>query len=83
MSALIKLVAFVLLCYLLYIFLFRSGKRPEPGRGASQKPEEMKLDPSCNTFIPKSQALQREIDGVIHYFCSEKCYRDFLARHKE
>ncbi len=43
--------------------------------------DEMVKDPMCQTFIPKSIALQKTVDGKIQYFCSEKCASQFLEQH--
>lgn len=83
MSALIKLIAFGLIGYLLYIFLFKSDKKERYRRQTRRGPEEMKQDPNCHTFIPESQALKREISGKTYYFCSEQCYREFQAANRQ
>lgn len=38
--------------------------------------EQMVLDPQCQTYIPKTEALVRGGE----FFCSEECARRFLAR---
>ncbi|MCU0287626.1 MAG: YHS domain-containing protein [Acidobacteria bacterium] len=37
----------------------------------------MKKDPICGTYIPENQAVISEINGTIHYFCSEECKLKF------
>lgn len=69
----------LLLCAIVYILflvlksvvLGRKGKSP----GATQLGEAMVLDPQCQTYVPKSAALERE--GK--YFCSEECAQRYLA----
>lgn len=43
--------------------------------------DEMVKDPICQTFIPKSLALQKTIDGEIQYFCSEECAAKYVEQH--
>ena len=38
---------------------------------------EMVKDPNCKTYIPKSEAVVRILSGETHYFCGEKCAREF------
>ncbi|NIW05545.1 MAG: hypothetical protein GWN38_06695, partial [Nitrospinaceae bacterium] len=45
---------------------------------------EMVQDPNCATFIPANEAYQITLDGQSHFFCSEKCakeYREKQGRH--
>lgn len=34
---------------------------------------EMVQDPSCLTFIPKTDARRRVVNGKTYYFCSDEC----------
>lgn len=73
------LVRLLLLCaigYILFLVL-RSVVRRRKGKspGASQLGEAMVLDPQCQTYVPKSAALERK--GK--YFCSEECATRYLA----
>jgi YHS domain-containing protein len=53
--------------------------RKQPGRGTAQVSEEsMVRDRVCNTFLPRSRALETRVDDETHYFCSEACRRRFL-----
>jgi YHS domain-containing protein len=40
----------------------------------------MVRDRVCNTFLPRSRALSAYADGEEHFFCSERCKQEFLAR---
>lgn len=42
-------------------------KRPEESGG------EMVKDPICDTYVPKSRAIQRRLNGQSVYFCSQDC----------
>ena len=42
--------------------------------------EDMVCDPSCNTYIPKENALSAKSEGEVHYFCSEECRTAFKEK---
>jgi len=46
------------------------------------KPEEMKQDPVCKTYIPKSQAVKYRHKGENLYFCSEECKNRYIKENK-
>lgn len=52
------------------------------GQGRRQVRSGVKLqrDPICGTFIQPGTALSLTAGGTTHYFCSEKCRNEFLAR---
>jgi len=65
--------------------LFGSSRAVAGPRASSKVPTArdgvMVRDRVCNTFLPESSALRTRIDGVDHYFCSERCRKAFLERH--
>jgi len=73
----IRLLLFLLLFFLGYtlyqavarILFPPSSKGPE----ATREGEEMVRDPQCGTFVPRSGAVTRTINGEKHFFCSKKC----------
>lgn len=80
----VRLLAAIFIFYFLYRlarWLFSSsGKtsKPLPNRQSPTKTEDLVEDPCCHTYLPLSQAYQAAIDGKTVYFCSERCYRNFL-----
>ena len=74
-----RLFIFVLLVFLVILLInyivFGGRKRRTSQQGPSGSGEEMVLDPQCQSYIPKTDALQR--NG--HYFCSEECASAFLS----
>jgi YHS domain-containing protein len=34
---------------------------------------EMVKDPICDTYVPKSRAIEKHLDGQTIYFCSQDC----------
>jgi YHS domain-containing protein len=64
-------IIYILFLVLKSLLLGRKGKSPD----APQLGEAMVLDPQCQTYVPKSEAVAR--DGK--YFCSEECAQRYLA----
>ncbi len=40
-------------------------------------------DPVCHKLVPKQQAIQLEVKGETHYFCSRECSEHFLSEKGE
>jgi len=68
---LLSAIVYILFLVLKSLILGRKGKPP----GAAQLGEAMVLDPQCQTYVPKSEAVAR--DGK--YFCSDECAQRYLA----
>ncbi len=75
---LIIILLFFLVYYILKLFLkdISSIKK----KSNPNEPEELIKDPNCETYIPKSIALKKKIDGKIYYFCSEACLKNYLKQ---
>lgn len=72
---LLRLLFLLIIIYIVYMALrplFGGAKKPS---GPAQLGEQMVLDPQCQTYVPKSEALARQ--GK--YFCSEECAQRYLA----
>jgi YHS domain-containing protein len=41
--------------------------------------DELVKDPVCQTYVVRSRALPRLVDGVQRHFCSERCARQFTG----
>jgi YHS domain-containing protein len=41
----------------------------------------VKRDPVCKIEVSEKSTLTTELDGKIHYFCSEGCREKFLKEH--
>jgi YHS domain-containing protein len=62
--------------YSLFVMLVRqvTGKRPTaPRKDKTARGEDMVKDPQCGTYLPRSDALTRQVKGETCYFCSEEC----------
>ena len=77
----LRFLLLVILAYLVFllvkIFLSssRKGRLHQP-QDRLDKGEAMVLDPQCQSYLPKSEA----IFSHGHYFCSEQCARLFVTR---
>jgi len=87
---LIRLIIFAILCYILYRVV-KSLMLPPAGKpgGPSIRPngtitDEMVMDPQCNVYIPRKEAITAKVAGETIYFCSKECKKKYLEeqRHK-
>jgi uncharacterized protein len=72
---LLRLVFLFIIIYIVYSALkslLRGGQKPAD---PAQLGEQMVLDPQCQTYVPKSEAVTR----YGKYFCSEECAQRYLA----
>lgn len=44
--------------------------------------EDLVQDPFCKTYVPKSQAYCKEINGREQYFCSAECCEKYSSEKK-
>ena len=77
---LVRVLLFVFLAYLFYVALkaywFARKANRDPRSVDNRKVDEMVLDPQCQTYVPKGEAIRQ--DG--NYFCSRECATLFLSR---
>ena len=76
----LRLLLFIFLACIIYAALrayfatLKTARRKS--RYAPDNGDEMVLDPQCQTYVPRSEALFN--DG--NYFCSRECANLFLSR---
>jgi len=81
---LIRLIVFIILCYILYrlvkSLVLPSPKKPgKPSiRSNETITDEMIMDPYCHVYIPKKEAITAKIAGETIYFCSKECKEKYL-----
>lgn len=74
----------LVILYFLLRQIFRGIRRSTiDDRGTSVDPDQMVLDPTCQTFIPRRTALTKTIGGQTHYFCSSECMTTFENRRSD
>ena len=55
---------------------------PSKSSSAEQEPTEMVMDPNNGVYIPKSEAIKKNIDGKEHYFSREQSAEEFINKQK-
>ena len=77
----LRLILFLFLVYLFYLllraYLFsRSLKSRHPQERSVGDEEEMVLDPQCQSYVPKKDAISQ----AGRFFCSQECAKLYLSR---
>jgi hypothetical protein len=75
-----RLVLIFLICYIVFSALRTVARGGKTNAGTRRKfddtGEEMVLDPQCQSYVPKSDAVL--VSG--QHFCSQECARLYLSR---
>jgi YHS domain-containing protein len=77
----LRWVILLVAAYLIYriisrLLATRESREPE----VPKREDIMVLDPQCNTYIPKGEALEAKIGDEVFYFCSRECKREYVQR---
>ena len=81
-----KFISILLLVFFIFTFgAYGQEKANEPVEKASEKVEtaddaKTAVCSGCNMEMDKAKMVSAEIDGKMHYFCSEKCKEAYLAK---
>jgi YHS domain-containing protein len=84
----IKVVVILVVIYIVYRIVRMMGRAKVDkvkGYRVDDKPssgEDLVQDPFCRTYVPKSQAYLREIDGREQFFYSRECCEKYLSANK-
>ena len=76
---LLRLLYIVLIVYIVILAVkayLAGSKSAKRGRSTTPEGEEMVLDPQCQTYVPKRDAILQ----AGNYFCSRECAQLFLSR---
>ncbi|MFA9452883.1 MAG: hypothetical protein ACERK6_03130 [Candidatus Aminicenantaceae bacterium] len=85
MNMFLKLLAYAIMAVVIYLILrffsaLNSGqKRMAPGQKTSGV---MVKDETCDTYLPKDEAIRELYQGQEHFFCSNTCRKKFLQTKK-
>lgn len=82
----IKLLMLALVGFIIYSMvsgLFLRIGRPRRPENRSNRGETMVEDPQCGTYLPQSDAIKAHIHGQEHYFCSQKCLKDYKKSQRK
>jgi len=76
----------VLMVYYALKAVFRSAVRSyyadERRSSTALQGEEMVQDPECRTYVVKSRAVSRRINGKPCFFCSEACAKQYEDKNR-
>lgn len=76
---------YAVVAYIIYSF-YRFLKNLGRPRRQPQEPARisgvMVKDESCQTYLPRSEALREVVDGREYFFCSKDCRQKFLEERK-
>jgi YHS domain-containing protein len=54
-------------------------KNKDQSQSENVQREDLLEDPVCHTYIPLSQAYEKELAGIKYYFCSKECCDRFIT----
>lgn len=78
----LKFLIIGILAYLVFRYvrkmLLSGGK--DHGNAGLGPVDEMVQDPACLTYIPRSSAIRKTVNGETHYFCSQACVDEFQRK---
>ncbi|NJC87013.1 MAG: hypothetical protein FIB02_00530 [Desulfuromonas sp.] len=81
----VRLIIWALLGFIIYtiakaaIQAFHAPAPPPPEK--SRGGETMERDPECGTFVPRGDAVQATVRGKQYWFCSTRCWDEFLKKN--
>jgi uncharacterized protein len=81
----LKYLAYGLLAYIIYLivrFFSAIKKSQHPPMPKQKTSGVMVKDETCNTYLPKDEAIREMYQGQEHFFCSQACRKKFLESKK-
>jgi YHS domain-containing protein len=84
-TGIIKVILYAILAYTVFLvfrFFKALNKAVKPQRTAKRVSGTMVKDESCNTYLPKEDAIREVYKGKEYYFCSSECRQKFLEQKK-
>lgn len=85
----LRIIIIAILIYLAYRLIVGGRKTPTGGGDKVKTEREMPIsdtleeDPVCKKLVPRAQAVQLDLNGTTHYFCSRECCKTFRSRQGE
>ena len=73
-----------LILIIMAVRLFKSIRLSVGGKEKATTPsgEEMVKDPTCETYIPKTDAIKKKVGGETLFFCSQKCLDEYRGKNR-
>ena len=82
----LRLIYYLMLAYCVYVvykFITNLGRKRVSSKPAPRLSGMMVKDATCDTYVPKEEALREIVDGKEYFFCSQDCRRKFLEQLKK
>lgn len=81
----VRLLIWLIVGFLIYTVvqsLKKALQKPAaPPPEKSAKGEDMVQDPVCETYIPRTDAIQSQVRGRTRFFCSEACRDQYKSKN--
>jgi len=78
-----RLIFYLFIAYVIYLFLRLLLAPRRPPRRPANRPQSsgvMVKDETCNTYLPREEAILEKVEGKEYYFCSQECRKKFLEQ---
>ena len=82
----IRILIYVLAGYVAYLIYKRVTTGPSRGHvtfGEDERIGRLVLDPQCETYVDRNEALRRRVDGQDVYFCGKECAEAYVKARRE
>lgn len=74
----IRLVGFAAIIVIIFLVVRAMiNSSPEEKETEDLSSTVMVQDPNCQTYVPKTEAVRKEIREKEYFFCSEKCAEEY------
>ncbi|HTN43772.1 MAG TPA: hypothetical protein VMN77_08240 [Nitrospiria bacterium] len=70
---LVILISFIVLFLVARLLIGFSSLSSQRRKQRERMGGEMVKDPICDTYVPKSQAIEKNVNGQTVYFCGQGC----------
>jgi uncharacterized protein len=84
-AGILKIILYAFFAYIIFVifrFLRALSKASRPPRESKRASGIMVKDETCNTYVPKENAIREVYKGKEYYFCSRECRQKFLEQKK-
>lgn len=78
-----RFIFYLFIAYVIYLFLRLLLAPRRPPRRPANRPQPsgvMVKDETCNTYLPREEAILEKVEGKEYYFCSQECRKKFLEQ---
>jgi uncharacterized protein len=83
-TGLFRIIVYGLIAYLVYLIyrFFKAIKQGSKQSRINKQPSGIMVkDETCNTYLPREDAIKVQFKGKEHFFCSQECKQKFLSSH--